>query len=94
MFGIWATRAQDEARSHTAIIAKAAAPRTHVLSAAWLEAAAEGEAAEDWHSLLEAIHDHNEAAVRGAVSRILPTGHTSGSDALGGFLGVLENINS
>jgi hypothetical protein len=90
MHGIWATRPEAEAREISSLIARAAAPRTHVLSASWLEAAAEGEAAEPWHNLVAAIMAHDDAGLRNAIMRILPTGHTSGSDALGGFLGVLE----
>lgn len=90
MHGIWETNAESQARKLSAVIAKAAAPRTHVLSAAWLEAAAVGEAAEPWHNLLAAITAQDEKGLRNAILRILPTGHTSGSDALGGFLGVLE----
>jgi hypothetical protein len=90
MHGIWATRPEAEAREISSLIARAAAPRTHVLSASWLEAAAEGEAAEPWHNLVAAITSHDDTGLRNAIMRILPTGHTSGSDALGGFLGVLE----
>lgn len=90
MHGIWATKPEVEAREISSLIAQAAAPRTHVLSASWLEAAAEGEAAEAWHTLVAAVSASDERLLRNAISRILPTGHTSGSDALGGFLGVLE----
>ena len=90
MHGIWATKPEAEAREISSLIARAAAPRTHVLSASWLEAAAEGEAAEPWHTFVDAISARDEKSVRNAIGRILPTGHTSGSDALGGFLAVLE----
>ncbi len=90
MHGICATKPEAEARELSNLIARAAAPRTHVLSASWLEAAAEGEAAEPWHTLVAAASARDERSLRNAISRILPTGHTSGSDALGGFLGVVE----
>ena len=90
MHGIWATRTEREAEELTGTIARTASPRTHVLSAAWLLAAGEGEADEPWHAVVEAIARQDEGILRKAISRILPTGHTSGSDALGGFLGVLE----
>ena len=92
MHGLWATMPEANARELSGIIARAAAPRTHVLSAAWLEAAAEGEAAESWHNLVDAISRNDESSLKNAISRILPTGHTSGSDALGGFLGVIEGV--
>jgi len=90
MHGLWAMHIEDTARELSAVIAQTAAPRTHALSAAWLEAGAAGETGELWHALVDAIASRDELALRNAVMRILPTGHTSGSDALGGFLGVLE----
>ncbi|MCL5429044.1 MAG: DUF2877 domain-containing protein [Chloroflexi bacterium] len=90
LHGIWATRPLNEAQELGGAISRSAAPRTHALSAAWLEAGAAGEAAEPWHALIDAISDQDEATLKDAVMRILPTGHTSGSDALGGFLGVIE----
>ena len=93
MHGLWVTKPEADSRDLSGVIARAAAPRTHVLSAAWLEAAAEGEAAEQWHNLIEAISNHDELLLKHAIGRILPTGHTSGSDALGGFLGVIEGIS-
>lgn len=88
--GIWATRLETEAIALSTAIARTAVPRTHVLSAAWLEAAASGEAAEPWHALIDAIAARNQTELHKAVMTVLPTGHTSGSDALGGFLGVIE----
>jgi hypothetical protein len=88
-YGLWTTQGED-AELTAKRIANAAIPRTHALSAAWLAAGARGEAAEAWHQLLTAIGSRDETALEAAVMRILPTGHTSGADALGGFLGVLE----
>jgi len=91
LHGIWATLQKKEALELGDAVVRMAAPRTHALSAAWLEAAAAGEAGEPWHTLVEAIAAHDEELLRSSVMRILPTGHTSGSDALGGFLGILES---
>ncbi|HEY4718672.1 MAG TPA: DUF2877 domain-containing protein [Anaerolineales bacterium] len=90
MHGLWATR--PEAAAFSATIAAAAAPRTHALSAAWLTAAAAGEAAAPWHDLVTALARQDRRALQAAALRILPTGHTSGADSLAGFLGVLQNI--
>lgn len=90
MHGLWATRPSEEARETCEVIANAAVPRTHALSAAWLEAAADGEAGEPWHALVMAMATGDEGAFSDAAMRILPTGHTSGSDALGGFLAAVE----
>ena len=92
MHGLWATR--PEAAALCAAIAAAAAPRTHALSAAWLTAAASGEAGEPWHALIAALADQNQPLLHAAALRILPTGHTSGADALAGLLGVIRNSSS
>lgn len=89
MYGLWATRLPAWAKPLAQCIARAAVPRTHALSAAWLDAGARGEAAAPWHQLLTACAAQDPAALRATVMRILPTGHTSGADALGGFVGVL-----
>lgn len=92
MHGLYATRTELNALTLSLNIAEAAIPRTNSLSAAWLEAAARGEAGEPWHELLSAIQAKDESQFEAAVLRILPTGHTSGADALGGFLAVLEGF--
>jgi hypothetical protein len=90
MHGIWATRSENVALNLCQAIVNAAAPRTHALSGAWLMAGAAGEAAEPWHLLISAIGIQSTPAVKAAANRILPTGHTSGADALGGFLAVVR----
>lgn len=91
MHGLWATRVSEQAGELSAQISRAAVPRTHILSAAWLEAAAAGEAGEPWHDLIDALRQRDDTGLRAAVMAILPTGHTSGSDALGGFLAILSS---
>ena len=90
MHGLYSTKESLKALTLCLNIADAAIPRTNSLSAAWLEVAARGEAGEPWHELLSAVQDQDERALEAAVLRILPTGHTSGADALGGFLAVLD----
>ncbi len=90
MHGLYAVHGELNALTLCLNIADAAIPRTNSLSAAWLEAAARGEAGEPWHQLLAAIGGQDPAALEAAVLRILPTGHTSGADALGGFIAILE----
>jgi hypothetical protein len=92
MHGLFATLSEEEAIRLSAVIRGAAVPRTTALSAAWLLAAARGESGEPWHQLINAIASQDEPALHSAVMRILPTGHTSGADALGGFLGLLQGI--
>ncbi len=90
MYGLWATQAAETASKLTAGMAAVATERTHALSAAWLAAGARGEAAEPWHQLVAAIASSDSAALQAAALRILPTGHTSGADALAGFMAVLQ----
>lgn len=88
MYGLWALKSEKEAFRLSQTIYQVAAPRTTSLSAAWLGAAARGEAGESWHALFEAILHDDKKAFRAAIYRILPTGHTSGVDALAGFFHV------
>lgn len=91
VYGLWATLPPAAAQQTAQTIAAIATERTHALSAAWLAAGARGEAAAPWHQLLAAIAAGDAAALEAAVMRILPTGHTSGADALAGFLGLLKS---
>ncbi|HUF38851.1 MAG TPA: DUF2877 domain-containing protein [Anaerolineales bacterium] len=74
----------EAAAGFAGIIAETAA-RTTTLSAAWLRAAAVGEAGNLCHLLVAAAAAGDETGLRDAVRRILATGHTSGADALAGF---------
>lgn len=87
---LWATRPQAQALTLSLVLAEAAVPRTNSLSAAWLNAASQGEAGEPWHELVQAIDGDDAEAVEAAVMRILPTGHSSGADALGGFIALVR----
>jgi hypothetical protein len=62
-----------------------AAERTTLLSAALLRAAARGECSAAWHRLLADLD--SGAPLGPAVDAVLAYGHTSGADALAGFLG-------
>ena len=62
------------------------APRTTVLSAALLGAAARGECAAAWHALLTTLSGETDIELAEAVQRVLSHGATSGADALAGFL--------
>ena len=104
IYGLWATRSNEVAQCWGHVIAETAAPRTTLLSAAWLRAAARGEASEAWHELVRACarwavdseqwtvnsKQYGSQEIVAAVERILEMGHTSGADALAGFTAVLE----
>jgi hypothetical protein len=62
----------------------AAEPRTTLLSAALLGAAARGECSAAWHRLLAGLAAGKPLLP--AVDAVLAQGHTSGADALAGFL--------
>ena len=74
LYGLWVWYPN---REWVNLIAAAAIPRTTTLSAAYLSAAAEGEATIHWHDLVNGRAD--------AVDQILSIGHTSGQDAWAGF---------
>jgi hypothetical protein len=76
---------------YCSLITTAAVPRTTRLSANLLEAAGRGEASEAWHELLAVQTSGVFDAYYSAISRILRTGHSSGSDALLGFLMALKS---
>jgi hypothetical protein len=69
-------------------VAGAAVPRTTTLSAAYLKAAAQGECIAQWHALFRAQQREDLGATRAAVGALVSIGHTSGADALAGFLAV------
>jgi hypothetical protein len=94
IYALWATRPVEEAQRLVEVVVEAAIPRTTSLSAAWLKAAARGEAGAPWHDLVQAVSGQwavgsEQWTVMAAVERILATGHTSGADALAGFTAVL-----
>jgi hypothetical protein len=74
----------------SAEIAAAAAPRTTSVSAAYLRAAAGGAAGPRWHRLVDSVIRCNNPERRLAVRLLAQVGHTSGADALAGFLLALR----
>ncbi|MGH2349920.1 MAG: DUF2877 domain-containing protein [bacterium] len=64
----------------------AVAGRTTRISAAYLDAAARGEASEAWHRLLTALAGNEPDEVIEAGRRVRTYGETSGTDMLAGFL--------
>ena len=86
MVAIWSACPSSEAAALAESIASASAPFTTSLSAAWLQAAARGEVAAPWHDLISSIARGDRDGVLSAAERILNTGHTSGADALAGFV--------
>lgn len=89
MHALWCSEAEGSALTLSRAIAQSAAPRTTPLSAEWLRAAARGEAAAYWHDLLASVRAGDANAVDRSARLLLRVGHSSGSDALTGFLDVL-----
>lgn len=75
MYGLWVWDARADWSPR---MADTAAPRTTTLSAAFLRAAAAGEAVWQWHDLANGRP--------GAAGRILAIGHRSGADTWTGFV--------
>ena len=69
-------------------ITTTAAPLTTSLSAAWLMSAGRGEAGILWHEFFDALISDDKMAVKESVEELLAIGHTSGADALAGFIGL------
>jgi hypothetical protein len=70
-----------------------ATTRTTRLSLAFLQAAAEGAAAEAWHRLIAALPDADPAPTHAAMIEIMRYGATSGADMLAGFLAAFAEGN-
>ena len=78
--------AHPEPSGYCATVADSSASRTTLLSAAFLRAAAQGECSAAWHRLLEALEVGPDDELIAAARAVLAYGHTSGADALSGFL--------
>lgn len=89
--GLW-TGLADPDRYADSIVA-GATPRTSKLSAAWITAAGRGAFGQVWHDLSLALLNRDQGSVLRAGRRILGTGHTSGTDAMSGFLATMELIS-
>ncbi len=93
MHAVWTHRPADRALQICAEMAAVSIPRTTTLSGAWLNAAANGEAGEPWHRLFSAMRTGDVVGLRQTASVILETGHTSGADALAGFIAGHKAVN-
>lgn len=86
IFALWVFLPTNQAQTLAHHITTTAISRTTTFSAAWLHAAARGEAHLSWHNLVSALSNDDPPAIQTAVHHILHFGHTSGADALSGFL--------
>jgi hypothetical protein len=88
LLAAWAGRYGPSAEEFAMPLALAAQSRTTTLSGAYLRAAARGECTMAWHGLFEALLSGDHANAQAAIGSLLAVGHTSGADALSGFLAV------
>jgi len=86
MHALWMILSEEQARSLCRELLTATTPRTNALSANYLKAAAHGEASEAWHTIVSAIAQNDKIALNSSVEILKKLGHTSGQDALSGFL--------
>ncbi len=80
-----------EAQDVCDTLVRASVPRTGLFPAAHLTAASIGEASGHWHALLAACLDGEGRGIRAALDRLLSVGHTSGEDAVSGFVLGLQH---
>lgn len=90
IYALWVTRQPQEAAILVNAIVAASASRTTSLSAAWLRAAGRAEAGWAWHRFVRGVSADDPVAVGKAICQILSTGHTSGADALAGFIAAVK----
>ena len=69
-------------------ITNTAVPLTTSLSAAWLKSVGKGEAGILWHEFFDALSLGDSSAIQLQINKLLSIGHTSGADALAGFISV------
>ncbi len=89
IYATWIIHPVEIARAIVLEIASVAMSLTTSLSNAWLCAATRGEAGEAWHGFLRALAIGNPKWIRTHTNKLLSIGHTSGADALAGFLGLI-----
>jgi len=94
MMAIWCCLPPPVAKRLAFNIVSATVGRTTTLSVAWLEAAGKGEATQYWHELIEALARGAPLSLQRAGLRLIGIGHTSGADALTGFLLVAEILST
>lgn len=83
---LYAWLAHPDPRRYGEVVLEACSSRTTLLSAAFLRSAAAGECSAPWHRLLAALASGPDEQLGCAVREVIAWGHTSGADALAGFV--------
>jgi hypothetical protein len=94
ILAVWAADLKQSQGLLVSRIPSEAAERTSSLSASWLRAAARGECSAAWHRLFASLLGSDSYEIRAAVKRLISEGHTSGADALAGFVCTLQEYGS
>jgi hypothetical protein len=94
LYAAWIIHPPEVASALAQAIANTAAPLTTSLSAAWLRAAGRGEVGELWHAFFNALLIADSSAIQLEVVRLFSIGHTSGADALTGFMSMFEHLST
>jgi len=81
---------EKESKRLTGAVRDSVAGRTTPLSAAMIFAASHGECGAPWHDLFEVLVGTEVETVHAVAERIMVSGHTSGADALAGFVAVMR----
>lgn len=93
IYSLWSQWDSKRAQVWATELVQVAIPFTTRLSANWLKAAANGEAAEPWHRLVNAMIKNDPGKLDSAAARILAVGHSSGADALTGYAAGLTALS-
>lgn len=86
----WMLLEPEQAALLADAVVESAAPRTNRISQAWLKAAARGEAGYEWHVLIYELS--GGGPLREAASWLIQRGHTSGADAMAGFISAAQTL--
>jgi hypothetical protein len=93
MYAVWSTLPETEAMSICPKLSEAAEQRTNQLSACSMKRATLGETSSTWQALLVAMAQADQETITRQVDALMRLGHTSGQDALTGFLLALLALN-
>ncbi len=86
LYAVWIIHPPEIASVLAKEIAETAAPLTTSLSAAWLRSAGRGEVGILWHEFFDGLIAGDSSAIQLQITKLLSIGHTSGADALAGFM--------
>jgi hypothetical protein len=92
LLGAYVLWKEDLSRPLGDAVAEAIAGKTTPLSTAMILAASRSECSATWHDLFEALLAGDEGLIRSVAERLMARGHTSGADAMAGFLAVMNGI--